>query len=206
MEHCKWNPSIEQCCGKSSSSAVSRCYLDWLKTVGFIIVWSVVCTHLRTVEIDVSPFHVSLTNIFEPLPRGPLITHSQTELSWIIHPMQVTGQRLPVNIAPPTGGEISIFRSLWMKFCGVTIHLIKRIQQKLLLLRIWLYLVLIRCVSNFWMSCSFFFFSKSWESSSRAGKRGVFSEEEILESKRPRVSPVPFSGGLGQGSEISTQF
>ena len=37
-------------------------------------------THLPMVEIDVSLFHVSLSNIFEPLPGGPLITHAQTEL------------------------------------------------------------------------------------------------------------------------------
>ena len=63
--------------------------------------------------------------------------------------MQVTGQRLPVNTGPPTGGEISIFRSLWMKSYGVIIYLIKPIQQELLLCRFLLYLVLIRCEAIF---------------------------------------------------------
>ena len=39
-----------------------------------------------------------------------------------------------------------------------------------------------------------------------AGKRGLLSEEEIPESKRPRLSPAAFSGGLGEGSGTSTQF
>ena len=125
---------------------------------------------------------------------------------WIIHPMHVTGQRLPVNIAPPTRGEISIFRSLWMKCYGVIIYLIKPIQQELLLCRILLYLILIRCVSNFWMNCSLSFSAKAQKRPTGAGKRGLFSEEELPESKRPRVSPAPFSGGLGEGSGTSSQF
>ena len=124
MEHCKWNPSIEQCCGKSSSSAVSRCYLDWLKTIGFIIVWSVFSTHLTTVEIDVSPFHVLLSNIFEPLPRGPLITHAQTELRVIAaldYPFYVSDRpETPCEYSPTNRGwniyfPQSVDEILWSK-------------------------------------------------------------------------------------------
>ena len=52
----------------------------------------------------------------------------------------------------------------------------------------------------------FFFSAKAKKRPAGAGKRGVFSEEEIPESKRPRVSPAPFSGGFGEGSGTSTQF
>ena len=110
-----------------------------------------------------------------------------------------------MNIAPTTGDEISIFRTLWMKFCGVIIYIIKPIQQELLLFRILLHLVLIRCVSNFRMNYFFSFSAKAKERPAGAGKRGLFSEEEIPESKRPRLSPAPFSGGLGEGSGTSTQ-
>ena len=118
--------------------------------------------------------------------------------------MQVTGQRLPMNTGPPTGGEISIFRSLWMKSYGVFIYLIKRIQQERLLCRFLLYLVLIRCVSNISMNRSFSISAKAKKRPAGASKRGLFSEEKILESKRPRLSPAPFSGGLGEGSGTST--
>ena len=57
---------------------------------------------------------------------------------------------MSLPLAPPTSwGEISILRSLWMKFYGVIIYLIKSIQQELLLFRILLYLVLFRFVSKF---------------------------------------------------------
>ena len=49
-----------------------------------------------------------------------------------------------------------------------------------------------------------FFSAKAKKRPTGAGKRGLFSEEEIPESKRPRVSPAPFSGGLGEGSGTST--
>ena len=38
------------------------------------------------------------------------------------YPSYARDQRLRVNIALPTGGEISIFRSLWTKFYGVIIY------------------------------------------------------------------------------------
>ena len=53
------------------------------------------------------------------------------------------------------------------------------------------------------MNCSFSFSAKAKKRPAGAGKRGLFSEEEIPESKRPRVSPAPFSGGLGEGSGTS---
>ena len=49
-----------------------------------------------------------------------------------------------------------------------------------------------------------FFSAKAKKRPAGAGKRGLFSEEEIPESKRPRVSPAPFSGGLGEGSGRGT--
>ena len=54
------------------------------------------------------------------------------------------------------------------------------------------------------MNCSFSFSAKAKKHPAGAGKGGLFSEEEIPESKRPRVSPAPFSGGLGEGSGTST--
>ena len=65
-------------------------------------------------------------------------------------------------------------------------------------------MVLIRCVSNFQMNCSFSFSAKAEKRLAGAGKGGLFSEEEIPESKRPRVSLAPFSGGLEEGSGTST--
>ena len=53
------------------------------------------------------------------------------------------------------------------------------------------------------MNCSFSFSAKAKKRPAGAGKRGPFSEEEIRESKRPRVSPAPFSGGFGEGSGTS---
>ena len=53
------------------------------------------------------------------------------------------------------------------------------------------------------MNCSFSFSAKAKKHPAGAGKGGLFSEEEIPESKRPRVSPAPFSGGLGEGSGTS---
>ena len=50
----------------------------------------------------------------------------------------------------------------------------------------------------------FVFSAKAKKRPAGAGKRGLFSEEEIAESKRPRVSPAPFSGGLEEGSGTST--
>ena len=64
---------------------------------------------------------------------------------------------MSLPLAPPTGGEISILRSLWMKFYGVIIYLIKSIQQELLLFQILLYLVLFRCVSKFFINERFLF-------------------------------------------------
>ena len=55
------------------------------------------------------------------------------------------------------------------------------------------------------MNCSFFS-AKAKKRPTGAGKSGLFSEEEIPESKRPRVSPAPFSGGLEEGSVRGTQF
>ena len=46
------------------------------------------------------------------------------------------------------------------------------------------------------MNCSFSFSAKAKKRPGGASKRGLFSEEEIPESKRPRLSPAPFSGGL----------
>ena len=91
-----------------------------------------------------------------------------------------------------------------MKFHGVIIYLVKPRKQELLLFRIFLYLVLIRCASNFYMNCSFSFSAKAKKRPAGAGKRGLFSEEEIPESKRPRLSPAPFSDGLGEGSGPNT--
>ena len=54
------------------------------------------------------------------------------------------------------------------------------------------------------MNCSLSFSAKAQKRTTGAGKRGLFSEEELPESKRPRVSPAPFSGGLGEGSGTST--
>ena len=54
------------------------------------------------------------------------------------------------------------------------------------------------------MNCSFSFSAKAEKRPPGAGKRGLFSEEEIPESKRPRLSPAPFLGGLGEGSGTST--
>ena len=56
------------------------------------------------------------------------------------------------------------------------------------------------------MNCSFSFSAKAKKRPGGASKRGLFSEEEIPESKRPRLSPAPFSGGLGEGSGTGTQF
>ena len=50
------------------------------------------------------------------------------------------------------------------------------------------------------MNCFFSFSAKAKKRPAGADKGGLFSEEEIPESKRPRVSPAPFSGGLGEGS------
>ena len=46
------------------------------------------------------------------------------------------------------------------------------------------------------MNCSFSFSAKAKKRPAGASKRGLFGEEEIPESKRPRLSPAPFSGGL----------
>ena len=46
------------------------------------------------------------------------------------------------------------------------------------------------------MNCSFSFSAKATGRPGGASKRGLFSEEEIPESKRPRLYPAPFSGGL----------
>ena len=54
------------------------------------------------------------------------------------------------------------------------------------------------------MKCSFSFSAKAKKRPAGAGKRGLFSGEEIPESKRPRLSPAPFSDGLGEGSGRST--
>ena len=54
------------------------------------------------------------------------------------------------------------------------------------------------------MNCSFSFSAKAKKRPAGAGKRGLFSEEEITESKRPRLSPASFSGGLGEGPGTST--
>ena len=54
------------------------------------------------------------------------------------------------------------------------------------------------------MNCSFSFSAKAKKRPAGAGKRRLFSEEEIPESKSPRVSPAPFSDGLGEGSGPST--
>ena len=54
------------------------------------------------------------------------------------------------------------------------------------------------------MNCSFSFSAKARKRPAGASKRGLFSEEEIPESKRPRASPAPFSGGLVEGSGTST--
>ena len=69
-----------------------------------------------------------------------------------------------------------------------------------------LYLVLIRCGSSFRINYSFpfFFLAKAKKAPAGAGKKGPFSDEEIPSSRRPRESPVPFSGGLGEGSGTST--
>ena len=91
-----------------------------------------------------------------------------------------------------------------MKFHGVVIYLVKPRKQELLLFRIFLYLVLIRGASNFYMNCSFSFSAKAKKRPAGADKRGLFSEEEIPESKRPRLSPAPFSDGLGEGSRPNT--
>ena len=56
------------------------------------------------------------------------------------------------------------------------------------------------------MNCSLSFSAKAQKRTTGAGKRGLFSEEELPESKRPRGSPAPFSGGLGEGSGTSSQF
>ena len=56
------------------------------------------------------------------------------------------------------------------------------------------------------MNRSFSFSAKAKKRPAGVGKRGLFSEEEIPESKRPRLSPAPFSGGLGEGSGTSTQL
>ena len=49
----------------------------------------------------------------------------------------------------------------------------------------------------------FFFLAKAKKAPAGAGKKGPFSEEEIPSSRRPRESPAPFSGGLGEGSGTS---
>ena len=54
------------------------------------------------------------------------------------------------------------------------------------------------------MNCSFSFSAKAKKPPTGAGKGGLFSEEEIPESKRPRVSPAPFSSRLGEVSGTST--
>ena len=54
------------------------------------------------------------------------------------------------------------------------------------------------------MNCSFSFSAKAKKRPAGAGKGGLFGEEEIPESKSPRVSPAPFSGGLVEGSGTST--
>ena len=54
------------------------------------------------------------------------------------------------------------------------------------------------------MNCFFSFSAKAKKRPLGADKGGLFSEQEIPESKRPRVSPAPFSGGLGEGSGTST--
>ena len=88
-------------------------------------VW-VVGTHLPMVEIDVSSFHVSLCNMFEPLPRGSFdyafLNRAERIISKLDYPSYARDQRPRVNIAPPTGGEISIFGSVWTNFYGVIIY------------------------------------------------------------------------------------
>ena len=54
------------------------------------------------------------------------------------------------------------------------------------------------------MNCSFSISAKAKKRPAGASKRELFSEEEIPESKRPRLSPAPFSSGLGEGSGTST--
>ena len=54
------------------------------------------------------------------------------------------------------------------------------------------------------MNRSFSISAKAKKRPAGTSKRGLFNEEEIPESKRPRLSPAPFSGGLGEGSGTRT--